>query len=81
MTSQNVINSRRLVGIQAERVTNVSSTDYPGHYPDEDHAWNLDKFKKVRLNIPVYGYSCPLTLVFVRAESESSDTTIITAVY
>lgn len=80
MTSQNVINPRRLVGIQAERVTNVSSTDYPGHYPDEDHSWNLEKFKKVRRNIMIHGYSCPLTLVFARAESESPDTTTVTAV-
>ncbi|KDR69741.1 hypothetical protein GALMADRAFT_77215 [Galerina marginata CBS 339.88] len=37
---------RRLVGIQAEGVTNVSSRDFPGHYPDEDHSWNLAKFRK-----------------------------------
>ncbi|KAF8161646.1 DNA-directed RNA polymerase [Crassisporium funariophilum] len=37
---------RRLVDIQAERVSNISSTDYPGHYVDEDHAWSLTKFKK-----------------------------------
>jgi hypothetical protein len=43
------IDPRRLVGVRAERVTNVSSTDFPGHYPDEDHAWNLEKFRKVRL--------------------------------
>ncbi|KAF8892876.1 DNA-directed RNA polymerase [Infundibulicybe gibba] len=45
MASQSSVNPRRLVGIQAERVTHVSSTDYPGHYPDEDHSWNLQKFK------------------------------------
>jgi len=44
--------SRRHVGIHAERIANVSSTEFPGHYPGEDHSWNLDKFKKVRvLNI------------------------------
>jgi len=43
------IDPRRLVGVRAERVTDVSSTDFPGHYPDEDHAWNLEKFRKVRL--------------------------------
>ncbi|KAF9524735.1 DNA-directed RNA polymerase [Crepidotus variabilis] len=37
---------RRLVGVHAERVTDVSSTDYPGHYPDEDHSWNLRNFIK-----------------------------------
>ncbi|KAK7006745.1 RPOLD domain-containing protein [Favolaschia claudopus] len=38
--------SRRLVGIKAERVTDVSSRDFPGHYPDEDHSWNLEKFRE-----------------------------------
>ncbi|KAJ6620297.1 DNA-directed RNA polymerase [Mycena sp. CBHHK59/15] len=37
---------RRLVGIHAERVTDVSSRDFPGHYPDEDHSWSLDKFRE-----------------------------------
>ncbi|KAJ7184397.1 DNA-directed RNA polymerase [Mycena filopes] len=39
-------NPRRLVGIQAERVTDVSSRDFPGHYPGEDHSWSLDKFRE-----------------------------------
>lgn len=39
---------RRLVGIHAERVTDVSSRDFPGHYPGENHSWNLAKFQKVR---------------------------------
>jgi hypothetical protein len=42
------IDSRRLVRVEPERVREVSSTDYPGHYPDEDHSWDLTKFKKVR---------------------------------
>jgi len=41
--------TRRLVRLGAERVTNVSSTDFPGHYPDEDHAWDVQKYKKVGL--------------------------------
>lgn len=41
------VDPRRIVGVTAERVTHVSSTDYPGHYPHEDHSWNLDTFKKV----------------------------------
>lgn len=40
--------SRRLVGVHAERVSDVSSRDFPGHYPGEDHSWNLATFKKVR---------------------------------
>ncbi|KAJ6546923.1 DNA-directed RNA polymerase [Mycena capillaripes] len=38
--------SRRLVGIRAERVTDVSSRDFPGHYPGEDHSWSLEKFRE-----------------------------------
>jgi len=38
---------RRLVKVQAERVSNVSSTDFPGHYVGEDHSWDLKRFKKV----------------------------------
>lgn len=25
----------------------VSGSEFPGHYPGEDHSWNLDKFKEV----------------------------------
>jgi len=32
--------------VHAERVSDVSSTEYPGHYPGEDHSWNLAKFKE-----------------------------------
>ncbi|ORY80391.1 DNA-directed RNA polymerases I and III subunit RPAC1 [Protomyces lactucae-debilis] len=37
---------RKEVGIQIDRVTDVSSTDFPGHSADEDHAWDLETFKK-----------------------------------
>ena len=50
MTSRNnaqAISDRRIVGVQPERVTNVSSTDFPGHYPGEDNSWDLQAFKKV----------------------------------
>ncbi|KAI0031609.1 DNA-directed RNA polymerase [Vararia minispora EC-137] len=40
------------VGVGAERVTHVSSTDYPGVYPDDDHAWDLARFKQ-RLAVAV----------------------------
>ncbi|PPQ83718.1 hypothetical protein CVT25_006122 [Psilocybe cyanescens] len=40
------VDSRRLVGVLAERVTNVSSNDFPGHYPGEDHSWDLTNFQK-----------------------------------
>jgi len=50
-------NPRVHVGLLEERVTNVSSTDFPGHYPDEDHSWDLTQFKKVCQN----SLWCPLS--------------------
>ncbi|AEO53856.1 hypothetical protein MYCTH_62866 [Thermothelomyces thermophilus ATCC 42464] len=37
---------RKIVGIHEETVTNVSSTDYPGHYPGEDHSWDIEAFRR-----------------------------------
>ncbi|KAH0839579.1 DNA-directed RNA polymerase [Lanmaoa asiatica] len=37
---------KRHVGIHPERVSHVSSTDYPGHHPAQDNAWNLAKFQQ-----------------------------------
>jgi DNA-directed RNA polymerase I and III subunit RPAC1 len=42
-----VYDPRRHVGIHAEHISDVSSRDFPGHYPDEDNSWNLDVFRKV----------------------------------
>ena len=41
------VSERRLVGVHPEHVSNVSSTDFPGHYPDEDHlhTFSLSRFK------------------------------------
>ncbi|KAK0624705.1 DNA-directed RNA polymerase [Bombardia bombarda] len=36
---------RKIVSINAETVTDVTSTDYPGHYPGEDHVWDLETFR------------------------------------
>ncbi|KAF8863442.1 putative DNA-directed RNA polymerase I and III subunit Rpc40 [Acephala macrosclerotiorum] len=44
--SQEELDRRRLVGVNAETVTDVTSTDYPGHYPGEDNSWDAAKFKK-----------------------------------
>ncbi|TFK93171.1 insert subdomain of RNA polymerase alpha subunit [Polyporus arcularius HHB13444] len=41
-----VFNPRRHVGVHAERVSDVASTEFPGHYPGEDHSWSLAKFKE-----------------------------------
>jgi DNA-directed RNA polymerases I and III subunit RPAC1 len=42
----NGLTSGQTVGINDETVTDITSTDFPGHYTGEDHAWSLDKFSK-----------------------------------
>ncbi|KAI9811371.1 MAG: DNA-directed RNA polymerases I and III subunit RPAC1 [Pycnora praestabilis] len=44
--SQEELKRRRIVGVNAETVTHVTSTDFPGHYPGEDNTWSIEKFKK-----------------------------------
>ncbi|ETN36980.1 uncharacterized protein HMPREF1541_07968 [Cyphellophora europaea CBS 101466] len=36
---------RRTVHINAETVTNITSTDFPGHHAGEDASWSLQKFR------------------------------------
>ncbi|OCT49317.1 DNA-directed RNA polymerases I and III subunit RPAC1 [Cladophialophora carrionii] len=43
--SQDSLDRRKLVGINAETVTNITSTDFPGHHAGEDNSWSLEKFK------------------------------------
>ncbi|KAK9470288.1 DNA-directed RNA polymerase [Dipodascopsis tothii] len=40
------LSHRNRVGIESDRVTDVSSTDFPGYVPGEDAAWDLEKFKQ-----------------------------------
>ncbi|KAF4555801.1 DNA-directed RNA polymerases I and III subunit RPAC1-like protein [Elsinoe fawcettii] len=40
------VQRRRLVGVNPETVTNVTSTDFPHHHIGEDHSWNLEKFEE-----------------------------------
>jgi DNA-directed RNA polymerases I and III subunit RPAC1 len=35
----------QLVGINAETVTNITSTDFPGHHAGEDNSWSVDRFR------------------------------------
>lgn len=42
----------QIIGVNAETVTNIPSTDFPGHWPGESHGWALDQFKNV-CQIPV----------------------------
>ncbi|KAK7714086.1 DNA-directed RNA polymerase core subunit rpc40 [Diaporthe eres] len=44
--TQEELDRRKVVNINAETVTNVTSTDFPGHYPGEDNSWDLDAFRQ-----------------------------------
>ncbi|PHH69148.1 hypothetical protein CDD80_6977 [Ophiocordyceps camponoti-rufipedis] len=39
------ISQRKIVGINKETVTDVTSTDFPGHVPHEDAEFNLETFR------------------------------------
>lgn len=51
--SHTELDRRKTVGINQETVTNISSTDFPGHYPGEDAAWSIDKFAN-KLSVQFY---------------------------
>lgn len=52
----------QIVHVNSETVTDVTSTDFPYHYPGEDHAWDKEKFRK---NLKVeFHYHDPLTTSF-----------------
>ncbi|RAO69564.1 uncharacterized protein BHQ10_005576 [Talaromyces amestolkiae] len=36
---------RRIININAETITNIPSTDFPGHWPGESHEWSIEKFQ------------------------------------
>ncbi|KAL8969508.1 MAG: hypothetical protein Q9183_001964 [Haloplaca sp. 2 TL-2023] len=46
LARQQELEDRKIVGVNAETVTNVTSTDIPGHYPGEDHEWDLEEFRR-----------------------------------
>lgn len=52
-THERLERTKSQVGIKVDRVTDVTSTEYPGHYPDEDNSWNVDKFTK-RFSVEVH---------------------------
>jgi DNA-directed RNA polymerase I and III subunit RPAC1 len=48
LDEQRRLTREQIVGISAETVTNIPSTDFPGHWPGESHEWSLEKFQRVR---------------------------------
>ncbi|EAZ63565.2 RNA polymerase III (C) subunit [Scheffersomyces stipitis CBS 6054] len=46
------MSDNNIVGVEYNRVTNTSSTDFPGHQANGDYAWDIEKFKdKFEINI------------------------------
>ena len=72
------LNPRRHVGVHAERVSDVSSTEFPGHYPGEDLTWKLDEFKKVRPSLFFARDECAHMRVSVVETERVSQETITT---
>ncbi|KAI9821425.1 MAG: DNA-directed RNA polymerase core subunit rpc40 [Phylliscum demangeonii] len=54
---------RKIVGLNAETVTNITSTDFPGHFLGEDHAWDLDRFRD-NFQVVIHDLSDPLDSCF-----------------
>lgn len=52
-SSLQLILAQQIVGIHAETITNVTSTDFPRHWPGEEHSWSIHKFRK-NLTIKFY---------------------------
>ncbi|BFZ55953.1 DNA-directed RNA polymerase core subunit rpc40 [Savitreella phatthalungensis] len=52
---QRLLIRRKEVGLLIDRVTDVVSTDFPGHYPGEDNAWDLERFKK-QFHVQIHEY-------------------------
>jgi DNA-directed RNA polymerase I and III subunit RPAC1 len=46
MAQRSLDDPRRHVQVLPERVGAVAATEFPHHYPGEDHSWNLANFKK-----------------------------------
>ncbi|KAI9760074.1 MAG: hypothetical protein M4579_001907 [Chaenotheca gracillima] len=57
------LEQRRRVGVNFETVTNVSSTDFPGHWPHENHAWSLQKFRDT-FRVEFHDIPDPLNICF-----------------
>ena len=39
------MSDNNIVGIEYNRVTNTTSTDFPGHQQNGDYSWDIEKFK------------------------------------
>ena len=53
LTSFRLLKALQHVGINAETVTNITSTDFPGHHAGEDNSWSVAQFQE-KLKIIFY---------------------------
>ncbi|OQN97731.1 hypothetical protein B0A48_16052 [Cryoendolithus antarcticus] len=76
------LEERRIVGINAETVTHTSANDIPGHYgPQQDDTWDLDRFTE-QLKVDFYQnepYDAVFSLVGVDASIANAFRRILVA--
>ncbi|KAG5519158.1 hypothetical protein PMAC_002246 [Pneumocystis sp. 'macacae'] len=46
MTHRNFKKDKKEIGIEIDKVTDVTSVDFPGHFYGEEHSWDIEEFKK-----------------------------------
>lgn len=71
---QNHYDRRKIIGINQETVTDVSSTDYPGHYPGENHSWDKNIFEQNFSASSISYLALKASLTFTPARSNSITT-------
>ncbi|KAL7411707.1 DNA-directed RNA polymerase [Mrakia frigida] len=66
-SSSDLNDPRRHVRLEAERVSAVAGTEFPGHYPGEDHSWDLKAFaENLQVKIDsISGTTCEFDLIGV----------------
>jgi hypothetical protein len=48
--------------VGVETVSNQQSTDFPNHWPGENHEWNLEHFKNVRPSCTSFTWATSVAL-------------------
>jgi len=61
---------RRHIHVGHEKVDHISNPEFPGHYHDEENAWDLAKFKQVRRNRKIIVPRVDMSLARVETPSE-----------
>ncbi|KTW30758.1 hypothetical protein T552_00470 [Pneumocystis carinii B80] len=46
MSNKQAKKEKREIGIKIDKITDVTTVDFPGHYYGEEYSWNIEEFKK-----------------------------------